>query len=314
LLVSAHYRTRPSDLRTLMDGANVRTFVLRQQGAILAVAMLAQEGGLPAELATAIVQGKRRPHGQVLAQSLAVHLNVQQALELSNWRVVRIAVHSQWQRQGLGRLLLAGLQQQAAAEGIPLLGSLFAASADVLAFWQQCGFTVVRVGMTAEATSGACPVLVTKAVNQHGEALVQQARTRFEQVFLPALADVHGQLPPALLLAALGQVHSPTDFPLHRADRLDLQQFLAGHKPGEQAALALWKYTLWLSTQVALSSCLDPREQTLLVGKILQKQPWPQVIAAAGYVGNKDARAALQQLLVRLYRQFPLPGAPDLPG
>ncbi|NPU94321.1 MAG: tRNA(Met) cytidine acetyltransferase [Gammaproteobacteria bacterium] len=304
LLVSAHYRTRPGDLRTLMDGPNVRTFVLRGDGAILAVVMVADEGGLPADLRQGILDGKRRPHGHVLPQTLAVHLNVADALVQRSWRVVRIAVHSQARRLGIGRACLVQLEALARQENVALLGSLFAASADVLAFWQSCGFSTLRVGITPEATSGSHPVLVARALNEPGAALLAQARQRFEHTFLTGLADSHPDLPASLVLAAWGSAQQPAPCRPDTADQLDLQHFIAGHKTYENAAAALWRYLhFWLHVH-ALHALLKPEEQTLLVGKILQKQPWDELAHRIGYSGVRDARERLRKVLQRLQAEL----------
>ncbi|HVL00223.1 MAG TPA: GNAT family N-acetyltransferase [Dongiaceae bacterium] len=304
LLVTAHYRTRPSDLRTLLDGPNVRTFVLREQGSVLAVVMVADEGRLPAELSQAILDGRRRPHGQVLPQTLAVHLNLADALPQRSWRVVRIAVHSQARRRGLGRHCLEQLALLAQRENVPLLGSLFAASADVLAFWQQCGFQVLRVGLTPEATSGSHPVLVARALDAAGTDLLARARRRFEQTFLTALADAHPQLPAALVLTAWGHATQPSPVLPDSADHLDLQHFMAGHKTYENAAAALSRYVLAWMYAHSLLDLLAPDDQVLLVGKILQKQPWAVLAQRIGCSGDRQVRERLRQTLVQLWSKL----------
>ena len=76
LLVLAHYRTTPFDLRQLLDGPNLDLFVLRYRGRILATALVAREGGFDTQMAHAIWSGDRRPRGHLLAQSLARILDV----------------------------------------------------------------------------------------------------------------------------------------------------------------------------------------------------------------------------------------------
>lgn len=313
LLASAHYRTRPSDLRTLLDGPNVRVFAQRSNGTLLAVVMVAEEGRLPPALADAILEGRRRPHGHVLPQSLAVHLNVQAALTQRMWRVVRIAVHSQWRRQGLGQHCLRQLRARAEQENVALLGSLFAASDDVLAFWHAGGFQSLRVGLTPEATSGAWPVLVARAVQPAGDSLLHQARQRFEQTFLHSLPDRPHPLPANLVLAAWDQARSVPPSPPGADDRLDLNHFLAGHKTYENAAPALWRHLLYWLARPDWHPDLTAGEQTLLVGKILQKQPWETLIAATGCVGQRDARERLRQLVQRLHQRVHPPENPDFP-
>ncbi len=301
LLASAHYRTRPSDLRTLLDGPNVRSWILSDGQDVLAVAMVAEEGQLPGELADAIAAGKRRPHGHVLAQSLAVHLNLRPALSEKSWRVVRIAVHSQRQRQGIGRWMLDQLEQQAIHEQIPLLGSLFASAPDVLAFWQHCGYEVVRLGINRESTSGGFPALVVKAVTESGKMLAAQARQRFEQNFLPSLADMPLPWPADLVLQAwrqTGFISVPDRFP---ADALDIDHFIAGHKTFENAAAALYRQVQCWFLQGQLQ-VLAPEELAVVIGKVLQKQCWETLIDQQGYTGQKQARARLRQAITRLWQ------------
>ena len=299
LLVSAHYRTRPSDARTLLDGPNMRTWVVEHQHQVIAVVMLAEEGSLPPSLCDAIIEGRRRPHGHVLAQSLAVHLNVADALREKSWRVVRIAVHSQWQRHGVGRWLLQRLEQQARNDGVSLLGSVFAASDDVLAFWHQCGYHTVRVGINREATSGAYPAVVLRPIHRQGQALYEAARTRFEHTFPCSLADTPAPWPATLVVNAWQHAQFVEDEPLSPGDQIDLNQFLAGVKTYENAAAALFRATLRGMHAGDLRQ-LTAAQQTLVIGKILQKQRWPALIAAENYSGQKQIRAALRDAIAAL--------------
>ena len=299
LLVAAHYRTRPSDLRTLLDGPNMRTFAVMQSGQMIAVALVAEEGCLPPDLADAILAGRRRPHGHVLPQSLAVHLNVEQALISPLWRVVRIAVHSQWQRHGVGRWLLQQLEQQAQQFQISLLGSVFAASSSVLSFWQHCGFEAVRLGITREATSGAFPVMVVKALNADGSALADAARHRFEQNFLYSLADTPEPWPVELIVQAWQKARFPLGDSLSAADEKDVRYFVEGHKTLENTAVALTRQLCrWMAG--GLLRALNLQEQQLLIAKLLQKRPWPEVAALTGCSGHKQARKQLQAVVAKL--------------
>lgn len=305
LLVAAHYRTRPSDLRTLLDGPNVRTFAVSHGDHVIAVAMVAEEGCLPAPLAADILAGKRRPRGHVLAQSLAVHLNVAQALAQPQWRIVRIAVHSHWQRRGVGRWLLQQLEQQAQQEQVAFLGSVFAATDSVLAFWQHNGFRAVRIGLSRESTSGAFPVMVLKGLSETGSATTQQARQRFEQTFLHGLADTPAPWPANLVLHAWQQAYFPQHETLYPADVDDIQHYIAGHKTCENAAVALARQArIWLGMGL-VQQCLTAPQQALLIGRLLQKQPWATLAMQGGYTGHKQARAALREAIRLLHQQQP---------
>ena len=106
LLVLAHYRTSPQDLRILLDGPNVSVVVMRYQGQVIATALVAAEGDIEAELAEAIWRGGRRVRGHLLPQTLAHHAGFPDAASLKGERVVRIAVHPDLQGRGFGSRLV----------------------------------------------------------------------------------------------------------------------------------------------------------------------------------------------------------------
>lgn len=160
LLRSAHYRTTPDDLRFLLDAPSVSIYRLVLQGRTLAVALLVEEGEIDTAMASEIAAGKRRPRGHMLVQSLAIHLQQPQFLQQRVARVVRIAVHPQFQAQGLGSQLLQEIVQRKKEEGVSAVGSSFSASPEVVRFWQKNGFELLRVGHRRQAASAEPSALV----------------------------------------------------------------------------------------------------------------------------------------------------------
>ncbi|HQQ62317.1 MAG TPA: GNAT family N-acetyltransferase [Pseudomonadales bacterium] len=162
LLRSAHYRTTPDDLRFLLDGPAVSVYRLHHANQTLAVALLVEEGSLDAAMVAAIAAGKRRPRGHMLVQTLAVHLQQSQYLQQRVGRVVRIAVHTQCQRAGLGSRLLQAVIDDQQQRGVHCIGSSFSATPDVLSFWINNGFELLRIGHKRQASSAAPAALVLK--------------------------------------------------------------------------------------------------------------------------------------------------------
>lgn len=162
LLRSAHYRTTPDDLRFLLDAPAVSVCRLVWRSCTLAVALLVEEGSIDTEMADAIAAGQRRPRGHLLVQSLSVHLQQPQFLSQRVSRVVRIAVHTQYQSQGLGSRLLQAVLQEQKKRGVCAVGSSFSAAPDVLRFWQKNGFELLRVGHRRQAASAEPSALVLK--------------------------------------------------------------------------------------------------------------------------------------------------------
>ncbi len=174
LLVTAHYQTRPSDLRQMLDAPDLSIHVLQAQNQVLAVALLSREGGLDAELTAAIHAGQRRPHGHLLAQTLTFHAGIAGAAELKCERIMRLAVHPARQQQGLGRSLLAALVRYAEAQAADYIGVSYALTPGLQAFWTQAGFNLARIGHRKDAASGSRSAVQILGLTAAGKALSAQ--------------------------------------------------------------------------------------------------------------------------------------------
>lgn len=182
LLVNAHYQTRPSDLRQMLDAPTLSIHVLKLRNEPVAVALLSREGGLGEELVAAIHAGKRRPHGHLLAQSLTFHAGIEGAACLHGERVMRMAVLPAYQQQGLGRLLLAHLATYARQQGADYLGVSYALTPGLQAFWEGAGFVSVRLGHRKDKASGARSLMQVLGLSQSGIELAEEAYGLYQEV------------------------------------------------------------------------------------------------------------------------------------
>ncbi len=171
LLITAHYQTRPSDLRQMLDAPDISIHVLEQSGLIVAVALLSREGGLDAELTAAIHAGTRRPHGHPIPQTLTFHAKIPTAAELICERVMRIAVHPDRQNHGWGAHLLEHLLGFATRSGADYVGVSYAMTPELLRFWERAGFVLARVGFRQDTASGSRSVVQVKALSARAHAL-----------------------------------------------------------------------------------------------------------------------------------------------
>jgi tRNA(Met) cytidine acetyltransferase len=171
LLITAHYQTRPSDLRQMLDAPDISIHILEQHGVIVAVALLSREGGLDAELTAAIHAGTRRPHGHPVPQTLTFHAKIPRAAELICERVMRIAVHPDRQNHGLGTHLLQHLLGFATRSGADYVGVSYAMTPALLRFWERAGFVLARVGFRKDTASGSRSVVQVKALSARAHAL-----------------------------------------------------------------------------------------------------------------------------------------------
>ncbi|MEJ2743784.1 MAG: GNAT family N-acetyltransferase, partial [Gammaproteobacteria bacterium] len=106
LLYGAHYRTRPSDLRALLDQPDVYVLMAHDGNHCVGAAWFVLEGPFSDRLQQEMCHNRRRPRGHILPQIWALRLGVRPALGWRHARCVRIAVAPSARQQGVGRGLL----------------------------------------------------------------------------------------------------------------------------------------------------------------------------------------------------------------
>jgi len=302
LLVLAHYRTSPNDLRQLLDGPDQVLYVLRYAGHIVATALLVHEGELEPELAHEVWYGRRRVQGHLLAQSLANHAGFPKAAELSLARVMRIAVHPALQRRGLGGFLLHQVREASRAQGIDLLGASFGATAELLKFWLEQGLLPLRVGLGREASSGSHAVMVLAPLSERGEALFAAARARFAETLPELLAEPLASLDIELAEMLLTSTPPQISPELDERDWADLESFSHGLRGYENCMVAIRKLVMRVVADQAVMDQLDERQRSLLEEKVLQRHSWPQQVRRHGFAGRRQALSALRESVALLLR------------
>jgi len=239
LLVNAHYQTRPSDLRQLLDNPDNQLWLARRGDAVVGVLLASLEGGFDEAMARQVIAAGRRPRGHLLPQSLAVHAGLDACLQQRVLRVQRVAVHPQARRCGIGRRLLAALADWGGARGADMLGCAFAADPALLGFWRATGFTPVRLGVRLDAASAAHSLFMLYGLSGAGQALVMHGARRFLADLpwsLAGLPDLDSRLA-ALLL----QGRDCSGLALDSDDRLALARIAAGVRQPATARGAVCK-------------------------------------------------------------------------
>lgn len=286
LLTSAHYRTSPIDLRRMLDAPGM-SFAVAKRGEDLAAALwLVEEGGLDPALAHEVWAGRRRPRGNLVAQSMAAHGGFPQAAVLRSRRITRIAVAPDNRRQGVARALVAQQQQIASQQGLDFLSVSFGFTGELWKFWQSCGFTMVRVGGQKEASSGCYAAMALLPISEAGIALCQQATRQFSR---------NQQQIPAEVFTALNLDNGsqPVDCQLEDADWRELAGFAFASRSVDSSRASLLRLlaqsTLALTAlRASLQSGLAASEIVSLLGLSGKKallQRW-----------REETRLALEQL------------------
>jgi tRNA(Met) cytidine acetyltransferase len=187
LLVQAHYQTRPSDLRDILDAPSIRifaSFTIHDSHSILIGACLVFDEGNFSEanekLIEAIANGKRRPKGHLVPQVLTLHMGQKNALKLKSARVVRIATLPNLQRNNIGSQILNFVGKTLIEDHYDFISSSYADTEDVRSFWLKNQFSLVRLGNKFDQSSGTRSGLVLHGLSENGKKLEIKCSDFFE--------------------------------------------------------------------------------------------------------------------------------------
>ncbi|HYW02402.1 MAG TPA: GNAT family N-acetyltransferase [Gammaproteobacteria bacterium] len=304
LLVLAHYRTRPFDLRLALDAPNVEIHVMRRAGHVVGTALVALEGGFDPATARAIWAGTTRPHGHLLPETLAAHAGLRRAPLLRGARIMRIAVHPAVQRRGLGGRLLDAVLAQAGRDGRDYLGSSFGATTSLLRFWLARELRPVRVSVSRGTTTGEHSAVVLRPLTPPGRELYHEARRRHLDELPRQLGDALCDLEPSLAALLMQRALASGEPLIGPDDREDLVACGFGRRLPETCIGALWRLSVAALREPGASGPLEPAGRDLLVLRVLQHRPWKAVADSLGLAGRAEAVALLRETLRRLLRQF----------
>ncbi|WP_051233879.1 tRNA(Met) cytidine acetyltransferase TmcA [Halomonas halocynthiae] len=296
LLVQAHYRTTPSDLRRLLDAPDTRLVALEDDNGPQAVMIVADEGGFSPELAEHVARGERRLRGHLLAQSLAAHAGERDALTARLRRVLRIAVHPQRRREGLGHWLVEAERELAAQQGIALLGASFGAEPGLMAFWRNEGMSSVRLGLARETSTGEHAVMVLTATSTQGQLLEQRLVQRFHRQLPGLLAFELRELVPEIATQLLAEAPSVSGSSLwHDSDVQDLHDVALANRDAAMSRPAI---------QALLCHCMRAGLYTpalaLLVGWAFQGRSDNWLATRLGLTGARQVDAWRRKQLTEL--------------
>jgi len=301
LLLNAHYQTKPDDLQYLLDGEQVSIFVLwlnsPTERLLVGVLLSEQEGGFPTDLAKAIAAGERRPKGHLLAQSLAFHLGHIQAAHLLGERILRIAIAEPYRRQGLASQMLRYLLndlKNADQKKIDYLGVSFAYSAELVQFWQKNDFIPVRLGLQADASSGAHSLMMIKALSKEGQQLEKELSPQFNDLLVHLMPETFSTLQPQQLIhLPIRQMGYPN---ISTHDYQTLRSFVQTHRGYEVCLPAIYRF---------ISQCffykiflkLPETMQVLFVCKVLQRKTWEEVVGSLAFNGAFNGKKQAKQMM-----------------
>lgn len=290
LLVNAHYQTTPNDLFQLLDDQAMSLYIIQSQDSLLGCIVINLEGGLSPELVMEIQQGKRRPKGHLVASYLSNHLSIEQAAIQTSARIMRIAVHPECQRQGIGQQALNLLQLEL-IDKVDFLSTSFGATSDLIRFWSE-QFSLVKLGSHRDQASGCYSAVMIAPLSFDAQTWLESAHARFGQEFKFLLSNVFQYLEVDVVMGILTeQISKPSVI-----DKSPLvENYLQGGNSFESVHFELDGF-VWqrlcgsysFSDMVGLD-CLVPR--------VLQQQSWKEVGELCDLSGRKMIEQQIKKLI-----------------
>jgi tRNA(Met) cytidine acetyltransferase len=323
LLVLAHYRTEPNDLARLLDAPNLLVRTLEHDGHVVSVALLAREGGLRKGVRESMYEGER-VRGNMLPDVFTSQLRDEAAGIPVGYRIVRIATHHAARSRGLGSRLLAGIRSEFDGEA-DYLGVGYGATPGLLDFWSDNGYRMAHLSTTRNDASGEYSALMLSPLSPDGQALADR-HGRWLRERLPAqLADqlrdadpdvIRGVFaacdpaaPPRLtdrewrIVVGVGSgsgQYATAPGPFRRLAVAALTGAAAGDgngggdgRPEDGTGAGVADGTKAAGVDVATADPLTPREERLLVRKVLQGHPAETVASELEYDSERTCLRAL---------------------
>ncbi|VEJ56222.1 tRNA(Met) cytidine acetyltransferase TmcA [Pragia fontium] len=271
LLTGAHYRTSPLDLRRLFDAPGLSfSAALDGKQSVIAALWLVDEGGLSPELCREVWAGRRRPRGNLVAQSLAAHAAEYLAPQMRSSRITRIAVSRSLRRQGIARSMIMQQIEQAKGRGLDYLSVSFGYTEQLWLFWQACGFELIHMGSHKEASSGCYSAMAIVPFSQRAIRLAKRAKRQFllnQLLSCVKLHHVNDIVPTALALE----------------DWRELAGFAFAHRSLEASQVSLYRLLR------------HPQAECGSLRQLLEQQIMPEVLV-------KQLRLSGRKALVQLWR------------
>ncbi|MFI9652511.1 GNAT family N-acetyltransferase [Guyparkeria sp. GHLCS8-2] len=300
LLVSAHYRTTPRDLRQLLEAPGTHLWAIQADDRILATAVVQDEGNLPESLAEAVFAGERRLHGHLLPQTLAAHAGEADWPTLSGRRIQRIAVHPAARRRGLGRRLVAAIAETARADGLDFLGVSFGAQDDLVDFWWACNLVGLHLGQHRDPASGQEAMVMALGLSPAGQEAVTHTTRRLVGTVADRAAGPLRHTHPARLSGLLAST-PPADMPT--LDDVERRQIEACAYRRHHLDAALGPLRRFLPTALghpAVIEALASDDRALLTARFLQLHEDTAVATRFGLTGRRAVDEACRRMLGKI--------------
>lgn len=299
LLVLAHYRTRPKDLKSLLDDENISVYASLYNKHVVAVALVMREGSFSDSLSTEVYRGQRRPQGHLLAQALTYHCGIKNAATFDYARIMRIAVHPELQGKGIGSNLLDFIIIQEKKNGRDSIGTSFGMNEKLLNFWTRADFNLARIGFTREQTSGEHAAIMLLALSPEGKKVSKEVYARFNSQISILFEDVLSDIPNKI--KNLFKFERDKAIEISQFDKDDIDSFVQQSRNYELCIASINKLFMMKSDWVYEDNFPD-NFRKILIKKIIDKESWNEIALNMNFSGKSEARTIFHNAIVYLIK------------
>jgi len=274
LLVNAHYQTTPNDLILLLSDASVHLFAAFSEGVCVGCIVAIEEGQLDESLIEGVKLGKRRPKGHMTPISILNQYGLVAAAQQASLRVMRIAVHPDWQNVGIGSDLLVQLES---LTDYDYYSTSFGATSDLVRFWQANGYVNTRLGSQRDQASGCHSLLMVKGKQSWIDEVESLQQYSLCYLAKDAFRNIEVDLLKRLIVAEHQSVSIPEA----------LNNYVQGGSSFDAVAPFIEKILL------ADGNALE-RASDLVIRKIVQQWSWTECAEAFSLTGRKQVEQQLR--------------------
>lgn len=284
LLVAAHYQTSPNDLLQLFEDKATNLIHIETSGRLVGCILAHLEGGISPELVRDIISGKRRPKGHLIASTLAAQLGVEQAALSKCLRVMRIAIHPEAQRTGIGTKALSQLVASKCLN-FDYVATSFGVTSELFHFWKDSGFIPVRLGAKRDQASGTHSIIMLK--NNERCSWLPLIAGSFAEQLISLLPETFSKTEPELLSNILSNVAEDSSYKQPTNVQL-IENYCYGAVSYESVFWELYK---------ALCDGIinhNRRVPPILIAKVLQRTSWKEIASSFGLNGRKQVEEQIK--------------------
>ncbi len=304
ILILAHYKNNPNDLAILCDAPNQMARALSYKGKIICSMQIALEGNMDKKDCNRLYYESAMLPGNVIPQLMVRHYRKKKYGKYKGLRIVRIAVHPNLFRHGIGTKALEEVIKEAKEMKIDYVGASFGATIALLKFWMKNGFLPMHMTTSRNEVSAEFSVTVIKPLNEDFKKELEWMRREFIKRFMywliEPLRDLNSNIALMILDSYEGEKND-LELDENEINRLLAYIWHAGltYKTVKDCLFKL-SYNFFLSNK---KNILSRNERLLLLAKCLQCKSWDRVSEIVG-LNEENCKDKLIKIVEKIILEF----------